>query len=113
MRSILRTRRLALRPVAVVLSFLVLVAVAVLALIASLSGSGLRQNLLLSSASPGTQGHIWGTDALGRDVFLLTLAGGRTALVGPVMISCGTRAAMHNGGKTCSPSVFMTARRRS
>ncbi|WP_314688634.1 ABC transporter permease [uncultured Bifidobacterium sp.] len=92
MRHILPTRRLALRPVAVILSFIVLAGVAVLALIPALSTAGLNQNLLLSSVAPGTQGHVWGTDALGRDVLLLTLAGSRTALAGPVMISCGAMA---------------------
>jgi peptide/nickel transport system permease protein len=40
-----------------------------------------RQDLLASYASPGADGHLFGTDALGRDVFAWCAAGVRTALV--------------------------------
>lgn len=44
----------------------------------------------LNAALLGPTGHFWfGTDALGRDIFSRTLAGARTALVGPVLVALG------------------------
>ena len=47
------------------------------------------QNDLASSATPPGSGHLLGTDLLGRDVFSLTIAGARNALIGPLIIATG------------------------
>jgi peptide/nickel transport system permease protein len=44
----------------------------------------------LNAALVGPTGHYWfGTDSLGRDIFSRTLAGARTALLGPIVIAGG------------------------
>lgn len=84
--------RRAIRELPLVLSFAVLALVALLSVVPALSSGALDQDIMLSSAAPGVEGHVWGTDALGRDVFKLTLAGARTAIAGPVVIACGAMA---------------------
>lgn len=64
-----------------------LTAVIVLTLAPQLSAGALDQDLTLTAAAPGTAGHLLGTDALGRDVLELTLAGARTAIAGPIAIA--------------------------
>jgi ABC-type dipeptide/oligopeptide/nickel transport system permease subunit len=49
----------------------------------------LHQNLFAASLPPGS-GHLLGTDQLGRDVFSRTLAGARTAVLGPLTIALAT-----------------------
>lgn len=66
--------------------------VALFTVVPGFSQGALNQNLMLSAAPAGTQGHILGTDALGRDVLLLTLAGSHTAIVGPVVVAVGAMA---------------------
>jgi ABC-type glutathione transport system ATPase component/ABC-type dipeptide/oligopeptide/nickel transport system permease subunit len=48
------------------------------------------QDIALGSVAPGGAGHPLGSDALGRDVLGLTLAGARSALIGPVAIALGS-----------------------
>jgi peptide/nickel transport system permease protein len=44
----------------------------------------------LNAAQVGATSHFWfGTDALGRDIFARTLAGARTALLGPIIVALG------------------------
>lgn len=50
----------------------------------------LTQDILLGTTPAGTPGHPLGTDVLGRDVLALTLAGARSAVVGPVVIALGS-----------------------
>ncbi len=71
------------------LAVLWLLIVVALTVFPQLSDGALTQDLALTEAAPGTAGHLLGTDALGRDVVRLTLAGSRTALVGPVVIALG------------------------
>ena len=73
-------------------ALVILGVVVALSLVPALSSGAFDQNVMLSAAPAGTQGHVWGTDALGRDVFKLTLAGARTAIVGPVVIAVGAMA---------------------
>ena len=49
-----------------------------------------RQSILDSLLPPGSAGHLLGTDELGRDVLLLTLAGTGSAVIGPLVIAFGS-----------------------
>lgn len=75
-----------------VLSVVWLALVIALSVFPAMSAGALDQDLLLTSAAPGTAGHVLGTDALGRDVALLTLAGSRTAIAGPLVIALAAMA---------------------
>lgn len=46
------------------------------------------QNPLMGVAPPG-DGHLLGTDVLGRDVFSLLIAGARWAVLGPIVVAVG------------------------
>ncbi|MCG2799947.1 MAG: ABC transporter permease [Cellulomonas sp.] len=50
----------------------------------------LAQDVLLGVVPAGSPGHLLGTDALGRDVLALTVAGTRSALIGPLVIALGS-----------------------
>jgi peptide/nickel transport system permease protein len=87
-------RRRAARPSLTVLAALAFLAVIV---VLALFGSQIApidpkaQNL--NAALSGPTGHFWfGTDSLGRDIFSRTLAGARTALVGPLVVALGAMA---------------------
>lgn len=80
-----------MRRLPVILAAVLLAAVVLLGLIPAFSSGALDQNILLSTSAPGPD-HPLGTDALGRDVLKLTLAGTRTAIVGPVVIALGAMA---------------------
>lgn len=55
-----------------------------------LAPDALVQDILLGATPPGTPGHPLGTDALGRDVFALLIAGTGSAVAGPVVIALGS-----------------------
>ena len=81
-------------PGSVLLSVVVLVAVAICVIVPSLLVPGaLDQNLALGVSPAGTPGHLLGTDKVGRDVLALTVAGARSAIVGPIVIAAGSMAA--------------------
>ncbi|MEB4615232.1 ABC transporter permease [Leucobacter sp. M11] len=48
------------------------------------------QSILDALLPPGSPGHLLGTDELGRDVLLLTVAGTGSAVVGPALIALGS-----------------------
>jgi peptide/nickel transport system ATP-binding protein len=75
----------------VLVSALVLVAAVGMALIPA-SALDLSQNIILGATPAGRPGHLLGTDRLGRDILALTLAGARSALVGPILIATGSMA---------------------
>jgi len=55
-----------------------------------LAPDALVQDILLGATPPGTPGHPLGTDALGRDVLGLLVAGTGSAVAGPVVIALGS-----------------------
>jgi peptide/nickel transport system permease protein len=73
-----------------VLSFVVVGIVAVCAIFGSAIAphDPAAQNLL-GSLSPPSREHWLGTDDLGRDIFSRTIAGARTAVVGPLIVALG------------------------
>lgn len=85
-RAVRRLRRV---PGSVIVSVLILAAVAVL-VIFPVAPHALDQDILLGTTPAGTPGHPLGTDSLGRDVLALTLAGARSALVGPIVVALGS-----------------------
>ena len=75
-------------PVLVIVSLIVLILVVVAAITGDLLApqDPSAQNPLDSSLPPGN-GHLLGTDQLGRDVASLLVAGTRSALVGPLIVA--------------------------
>ena len=53
-------------------------------------GTEIKPDPLLGVTPPGTPGHIFGTDLLGRDILSLSIAGTRSAVVGPIAIALGS-----------------------
>lgn len=70
----------------------VIVAGLLLLVVASpfLQSPALHQNIMETTRAPGQDHHLLGTDQLGRDVLLLTLAGTGSAIIGPVVIALGS-----------------------
>lgn len=70
----------------------VFLALVVLTAIASpfLTELATKQSILDSLLPAGSPGHLLGTDELGRDVLLLTLAGTGSAVAGPFVIAAGS-----------------------
>lgn len=75
----------------VLLSMLILAAT-VIGVIAApfVTGAATTQHILDSLLPPGSPGHLLGTDELGRDTLLFTLAGTYSAIVGPFIIATGS-----------------------
>ena len=87
-------RRLHRLPGSVALSIGLLAVVLVLVVLAPLlQSAATAQDLLLGTTPAGTPGHLFGTDDLGRDVLRLSLAGTRSAVLGPVAIAIGSMLA--------------------
>lgn len=88
-----RARALKHRSWTVVVSAVFLVLVAATAIASPfLQTAATAQHIMDAMLPPGTIGHPLGTDALGRDVLLFTLAGTGSATVGPVIIAAGSMA---------------------
>lgn len=76
---------------------MVIVAIAIATLILLLVAIGpwvtpydpAAQDLLAGATAPGN-GHLLGTDSLGRDVLAQVIAGARVAVVGPLVVALGT-----------------------
>ncbi|WP_223692140.1 ABC transporter permease [Leifsonia poae] len=68
-----------------------LVVIAIAAIVSPLlQSAATTQHILDTTLPPGTIGHPLGTDSLGRDVLLFTLAGTGSATIGPVVIAAGS-----------------------
>ena len=84
-------RRLRALPGAVQGAWMVIAVLAVIVLLGPwLAPHALAQDVLLGTVPAGSPGHPLGTDALGRDVLALTIAGTRSALIGPLVIALGS-----------------------
>ncbi|OJV95372.1 MAG: ABC transporter permease [Microbacterium sp. 67-17] len=85
------TRRRRRMPILILLS-VGLIALVVLAAVLGplLFPDAMRQDILSALLAPGQDGHLLGTDELGRDVFAMTVAGTASALVGPVCVALGS-----------------------
>ena len=55
-----------------------------------LAPGALDQDLGAAALPAGSPGHLLGTDKLGRDILALTIAGARSAVVGPVVVAAGS-----------------------
>lgn len=78
-------------PGSVAVALVVLGVVAVWAALPGFLAPGaLDQDLGAAALPAGSPGHVLGTDKLGRDVLALTIAGARSAVVGPVVVAAGS-----------------------
>ncbi len=78
-------------PVVAILSAVVLAAVGVCAVGRELvAPHALDQDVYLGVVGAGIEGHLFGTDQLGRDILQLSLAGARSALAGPIVVALGS-----------------------
>lgn len=85
---VFRTTRL---PVTVALSLGVVgLAMAAIVLTPVVAADATRQDIMSSLLPPGADGHLLGTDELGRDILALTIAGTASALVGPICVALGS-----------------------
>ena len=55
-----------------------------------LAGDATQQDIYTGVTPPGTPGHVFGTDQLGRDIWQLAVAGTRSAVAGPIVIALGS-----------------------
>lgn len=83
------TRRRAPWMIVIVVGFLAVIAV-VTVIGGMLYPDAMRQDILASLLPPGVDGHLLGTDELGRDVFAMTVAGTASSVVGPVCVAVGS-----------------------
>jgi peptide/nickel transport system permease protein len=79
-----------LPPAPITASFAILLIVLAWAVVPAFGQGALEQHILVGVTPAGTPGHPLGTDALGRDIWLLTVAGAQTAIMGPVAIAVGS-----------------------
>ncbi|MGI5485396.1 ABC transporter permease [Microtetraspora malaysiensis] len=78
-------------PVVAILSAVLLAFVAICALAQEIiAPNALEQDIYLGVVGGGVEGHLFGTDQLGRDILQLSLAGARSALVGPLVVAVGS-----------------------
>lgn len=87
-RALRAARRM---PVTVLLSAVLLAVVVVCAAFGPLlAPHALDQDLYTGTVGAGVEGHLFGTDQLGRDVLQLAVAGTRSALLGPLVVAAGS-----------------------
>lgn len=84
-------RQLRTVPLSVLVSTIILAVLALWVLFPSFfAPDALAQDLATGVTPAGTSGHPLGTDKLGRDIAKLSIAGARSALVGPIVIAAGS-----------------------
>lgn len=84
-------KKLKLPPVRVILSGLFLLVIVLWIILPSLfAPDALSLDIQNAKLPAGSEGHLLGTDALGRDVLKLLIAGADSAMIGPVCIATGS-----------------------
>lgn len=91
-RALLLNRTRSRRPPWLIIAAIVIIIVALLvaAFGPILAPNAVKQEILDAMLPPGSEGHPLGTDQLGRDILQLSIAGTRTAVVGPLVIALGS-----------------------
>lgn len=78
-------------PLGVVISALIVTVMAIWVVAAQwIVPNPMAQDLPLGLTPAGTPGHLFGTDDLGRDILAMSIAGARSALLGPLVIALGS-----------------------
>ena len=78
-------------PITLIVSAVPLIVVAIFVLFAGiLAPDATQQDILTGVVGPGEEGHLFGTDQLGRDITQLAIAGARSAVVGPIVVALGS-----------------------
>ncbi len=84
-------KKFKLPPVRIILSFLFLFIIVLWVILPSVfAPDALSLDIKNSKLPVGSKGHLLGTDALGRDVLKLLIAGAQSAMIGPVCIALGS-----------------------
>ena len=84
-------KKLKLPPVRIILSGLFLLVIVLCIIHPSLfAPDALSLDIQNAKLPAGSEGHLLGTDALGRDVLKLLIAGADSAMIGPVCIALGS-----------------------
>ncbi len=82
------SRRFSLTPI---ISAVPLAVIALFVVAANwLAPDATKQDILTGVVAPGSSGHLFGTDQLGRDIAGLAIAGAHSAVVGPIVIALGS-----------------------
>lgn len=91
MENTIDYKKLKLPPVRVILSGLLLLIIVLWMILPSLfAPDALSLDIQNAKLPAGSAGHLLGTDALGRDVLKLLIAGTGSAMIGPVCIAAGS-----------------------
>jgi peptide/nickel transport system permease protein len=91
MENTVNNKTLKLPPVRIILSCLLLLIIILWIIFPSLfAPDALSLDLKNAKLPAGSEGYLLGTDALGRDVLKLLIAGAGSAMIGPVCIAAGS-----------------------
>ncbi|HWQ76270.1 MAG TPA: ABC transporter permease [Syntrophomonas sp.] len=91
MENTVNDKTLKLPPVRIILSGLFLLIIVLWMILPSLfAPDALSLDIQNAKLPAGSEGHLLGTDALGRDVLKLLIAGADSAMIGPVCIAVGS-----------------------
>jgi ABC-type dipeptide/oligopeptide/nickel transport systems, permease components len=91
MESTVNNKKLKLPPARIVLSGLLLLIIFAWMILPSLfAPDALSLDIKNAKLPAGSVGHLLGTDALGRDVLKLLIAGAHSAMIGPICIALGS-----------------------
>ena len=91
MENTINAKRLKLPPIRIILSGLFLLIIVVWMIFPALfAPDALNLDLPNAKLPAGSEGHLLGTDALGRDVVKLLIAGTDSAMIGPLCIALGS-----------------------